>query len=372
MLPSINDLVLYINKIIKGADWNTNFRAVLNWFTNGQYNAKVKGIEVGSDGITNNGTFTQSGNLAVSGNIEATGSITAGNGGFVGDGSRLTGIVSSSVVSYTPFCANSGYTNSGNAEILYYSGSTLKFKVGGTNPTYPNLVCTSAKGVTFTMEQVLDVDCSSKDDGTYIVCVEKGTGSYSPNARLFRNAKIYVQPNQPSGQENDIWLNTAKEGLKSYQKVSGSWNNGTELVPIGEVVISSNTISSVKTYFYNQNGYNINLGKCKNLFTREEAPSVVIRSWSSERSFYRIWSNGYVEQGGYVIRTDASRIISFPIKMANTNYSITSGHLSQYYEADEFSNLTTEGMHYWNDGGSDASCLWKVEGMMDINDFLSI
>lgn len=44
-------------------------------------------------------------------------------------------------------------------------------------------------------------------------------------------------------------------------------------------------------------------------------------------TWYRKWSDGWVEQGGIILNegSDADRIISFPIQMLDTNYTLVGG-----------------------------------------------
>lgn len=254
-LPKIQDLITYVSKVITGADWNTNWQTVVSWLSSGNTDIKVKSIELSaSGGITNNGSFAQSGDMNINGNLIVTNDITANK--FNGDGSGLTGIVSSATVAYTPFAVNSGNVDTnGLGDILYYTGGsgTLKFKVGGTLPTYDSIIATSAQGVTFTLTQILDLDVSTYDDGTYTVCIKKNQTVAEIKGTL------YSQLTTPAGLNNDLWLNTSVEKLKCYEKIAGSWNNEYEGIPIGTVTIASGVITAVTTNKYNQNNYNLNI-----------------------------------------------------------------------------------------------------------------
>lgn len=253
-LPKIQDLILYVNKVITGQDWNTNWQTVVSWFTSGNTDIKVKSIDVSATGgITNNGSFTQAGNVSIGGNLAVTGSVTGNN--FVGDGSGLTGIVSAATVAYTPFAVNSGNVDSnGESDILYYTGGTgtLNFKVGGTLPAYDNLRATSAQGVTFELTQILDLDVSTYDDGTYTVCVKKNQTVAEVRGTVYR------QIDEPTGNNGDLWLNTGIEGLVCNEKISGSWSNEYEGVPVGTFTVASGVITAVTTAEFNYNGYNVN------------------------------------------------------------------------------------------------------------------
>ena len=202
-----------------------------------------------SGGITNNGSLTQAGNVSIGGNLAVTGSVTGNT--FVGDGSGLTGIVSAATVAYTPFAVNSGNVDSnGESDILYYTGGTgiLNFKVGGTLPAYANLKATSAQGVTFTLTQILDLDVSTYDDGTYVVCIKKNQTVAEVRGTVYR------QIDEPTGNNGDLWLDIGKEGLVCYEKISGSWSNEYEGVPIGTITVASGIITAVSNFVFNYNG----------------------------------------------------------------------------------------------------------------------
>ena len=257
-LPNLTDLVLYVNKKLTGADWNTNWQKIVNWFTSGKTDIKVKSIELAQDGgIINNGSLTQSGDLTVDGNIAATGNLNV-DGVISGDGSGLTGVVSAAQVAYTPFCVNSGFVNSnGNAGLFHYTAgdsTAIEFNVGdGT--TYPPITFTNAKGKTTTLNSINSYDLSQTDPGTYLVYLTENATAVTLSDN---GAKIYRQPTAPvSPQGTDIWLDTSKEGLTSYIRESGTWVEAN-IVVLGSVTVNNYKIQSAKSYPYNQNGYNIN------------------------------------------------------------------------------------------------------------------
>ena len=55
----------------------------------------------------------------------------------------------------------------------------------------------------------------------------------------------------------------------------------------------------------------------------QEVAKTVIETWRSEdgTSWYRKWSDGWIEQGGYL--SPSQSIINFPIGFSNIYYSIT-------------------------------------------------
>ena len=258
MLPSIKDLAMYVNKKLTELDWNNNWQKIVNWLTSGNTDVKFKSVEISQDGgLINNGSLTQSGDLSVTGNISTNGNLNV-DGIITGDGSGLTGVVSSAQVAYTPFCVNSGNTySSGNPDLFNYTAdvsTSIEFKVDdGTS--YKPITFTNAKGKTTTLESINSYDLSQTDNGTYLVYLTENATAVTLSDN---GAKIYCQPKAPtSPSATDIWLDTSKEGLTSYIRESGTWVEAN-IVVLGSVTVNNYKVQSAKSYPYNQNGYNIN------------------------------------------------------------------------------------------------------------------
>ena len=258
MLPSIKDLVMYVNKKLTGNDWNTNFQKIVNWLTGGNTDIKVKSIEISQDGgLVNNGSLTQSGDLSVTGNISTNGNLTV-DGIITGDGSGLTGVVSAATIAYTPFCVNNGYKDSnGKGDLFNYISDTstsIEFKVDdGT--TYKPITFTDASGKTTTLNAINSYDLSQTDPGTYLVYLTENATAVTLSDN---GAKVYYRPKAPSSpSSSDIWLDTSGEGLKSYIRQSGTWVEAN-IVVLGSVTVNNYKVQSATTFAYNQNHYNIN------------------------------------------------------------------------------------------------------------------
>jgi len=153
-------------------------------------------------------------------------------------------------IARTPFCINSGNVDTnGNGDLLSATGNILSFKVGGS---YPSIIGTTADGVTFTFATLGTLDFGSDADGTYNVFIDN-----LGNLTKYKNT-IYRQKKYPTAPvTNDIFLNTSIEVLQSY-KYGGSTYTLTAETPVGQVIKTSGVISSVTTFAYNYNGYNIN------------------------------------------------------------------------------------------------------------------
>ena len=298
-IPKITDLVLYVTKAITGADWNSNWQKIITWLTGGSADVKFNSVDTNS--VTTSGTITSNG-ATINGNADISGNLNVG-GVISGDGSGLTGVQSVSTIAYTPFTVNKGYLdNSGNEKLMEIKiGDNTKISFEAYVNDGSPLIATTSDGANFTLKLLDDYDASNQGTGTYIVCVKKG------QQRAELRFGVYRQRLAPTSvPDYTLWLDTSVENIQCYEWRNGSWNK-YDGVPIGEVEITSGTINSVKTYFYNWNGYNVNVKDNENIF---QVPGAIMRSWIADNIDYTTqqnqadwsieYSNGYVEQGGRI------------------------------------------------------------------------
>ena len=364
MIPSIKDFAMYVNKKLTEIDWNTNWQKVVNLFTSGQADVNFKSVEISQDGgLVNNGSLTQNGNLTVGGNAEITGNLQV-NGILSGDGSGLTGVISSAQISYTPFCVNSGNLDvNGKGDLIRTDGvqTSIQFKVDdGTS--YKPITFTNAKGKTTTLNAINSYDLSQTDNGTYIVYITENATAVTLTDK---DAKIYRQPSAPSNPSGtDIWFDTSSEGLKSYIRQSGTWVDAN-IVPLGTVTVANHQINSATTFIYNWNGYNVNIGDCINL-QKNQYPRVCVQSYELNGTWYRVYSDGWCEQGGITGNNSSGYSdVSLPIEMKWDNYCVMlsagigsgSGSTNNTIE-----DITTTGFKIWS--GSPSMYRWEVKGIM--------
>ena len=317
-IPKIKDLILYVNKALTGNDWNSNWQKVINWLTGGETDINVNSVTTNS--VTNSGTLTSNG-LDVNGNADISGNLVVG-GVISGDGSGLTNIRSTSTIAYTPFCVNNGYVDRIENSVTYGKEILMEKKTG-----YNNLVefrvpimATTSDGLTFELEQLDDLNVDNYTDGTYIVCIKKNQQRAELKMGVYRQR---LAPTDNSVPNNTLWLDTSTENIQCYEKLNNVWTTKYDGVPIGEVVVSGGEVSSVKTYHYNWNGYNINVQETT---TMKQRPVVMIESWYADNinwnskqeqtDNYEVYSNGLVVQCGRIKWNDGENGQSHTVPLA--------------------------------------------------------
>lgn len=81
-------------------------------------------------------------------------------------------------------------------------------------------------------------------------------------------------------------------------------------------------------------------------------------------TWYRKYADGWVEQGGYVDTTNATYTATFPVEMADTNYTIqVSSRADRYVIVSPNAALTTTGVTGWIADSRNGRVYWEVKGM---------
>jgi hypothetical protein len=153
---------------------------------------------------------------------------------------------------YTPFCVNSGRTDAGYASLVSYSGNILTFLVGGS---YPNLVVTTAKGITRTYTTLPDVDFSSDAQGVWHTVLISPDGTLTKtDKRIFRRNYIPIAITLKVG---DMRYDTSVKPSKAEIWNGTIWEE-TDMVPLVRVYKGASIVAT-ETLPYNYNGDGIKL-----------------------------------------------------------------------------------------------------------------
>ena len=201
--------------------------------------------------------------------------------------------------------ANSGNTdNEGNAELITFSDLELTFLVGNNYPTLKGNI----QGENIEIKEIENFSLSGFVNGIYNIFVNKN-GEISA---LSNN--IYIQPQEPTLLLNDIWVDTSIMPDRILQ-FNGSNKVNFEGLFIGKVVIENSKITSVTTIPYDSKTVTI---------VNQSHNAHIIETYQNEHSWYRIWSDGFAEQGGIVqsMSQDTTRTITLLTPYKDTNYSV--------------------------------------------------
>ena len=128
---------------------------------------------------------------------------------------------------------------------------------------------------------------------------------------------MYIQKETPSSPVvNNIFVNTSTSPISAKIYQDSSWVDFND-VYLGYVTVSSNAITNVKCANLNDNGFNIN--KSNITFLKNK--------YSNGYSGYRIYSDGYCEQWGYVTSNSSTSVsISFLKTFSNSYYNLQTAY----------------------------------------------
>ncbi|MBQ2219308.1 MAG: hypothetical protein II417_00775 [Elusimicrobia bacterium] len=311
-IPKITELVTYVGKAVKGADWNSNLQKIVNWLSLGKTDIKVNSLDAKQ--ITYNGNpIINNGNI----NTQSVTANTITSNNFVGNGENLTNIKVADVFAYTPFTVNSAKENF----IDITDTSKLVFLVDdGT--LYKPLLVTNAKGKQIKINSINDFDVTGLN-GTYYIFVDEQTNGGSV---YLKDCELYRQQDTPTGNNGDIWLDTSNQPFICREKVSNNWyTDEYNKVPVAKVVVTGGAITSLEYLSFNANGVTVNYnGKYSNPMQR---PVVIVDFELDEvtGNWHKVYSNGWCEQGGKKTFNDTEYSTNFDVtfdkEMKNNSYS---------------------------------------------------
>ncbi len=261
----------------------------------------------------------------------------------------------------TKFCVNNAH-----GSLITTSGATIYFNAPFEMTTH--------KGITVKIESLASINCASLSDGTYNIFVgADSTLEYFPNT-------IYRQNVEPSTKNaNDLWMNLSTEPLFVGKWDGTTWVEYTK-VPVASFTMTNGAITATKIFPFNQNGYNLNSatwGTVTRNNSVDTLPLVIVDSYTNGTSWYRVWSDGWIEQGGQVakgsnLNASSSWFLSITYlkTMKDTKYSIIGSHTTSNTGCGlfAFASLTTTGCNAILSNSNTVAAFglpilyWKVSG----------
>lgn len=130
----------------------------------------------------------------------------------------------------------------------------------------------------------------------------------------------------------------------------------------------------------NENKYKEEVHPKSEVYTKEEVDTLlqeikdiltparfVIETWVDGTEGYRIWSDGYCEQWGFISVPSADTICTLHLAFRDTNYNVTLGGGTRIYGNTSVYTLTTSNFKCWTSDDSSfnsATLFWKASGYL--------
>lgn len=293
-VPIITALKMWAGTLFTKDDWDFNFSQIVSWLADGNADLVVNTIKT-TNGIDLDGA-----------QISNLGAATTGSQAVTLDQANT---LLNRTSYYYPFSVASGKVNStGNAAYLQKDSNTqITVLAGNVNP---DLVCILSDGTieSVTSNTVLTVPTAN---GTYHIIKEK---EQPISITAGASNKVTVAKAYPSTPNiGDYFCDNSTVPFKGYKYTSSGWVE-TPFCWLGDVKVSSG-VATVTQFPYNDNYFDVNRNN----------QSVVIESYKNGASWYRIWSDGFIEQGGCYngsIGQNQSVEVTLLKSFTNTNYSV--------------------------------------------------
>lgn len=292
-VPIITALKMWAGTLFTKDDWDFNFSQIVSWLADGTSDLVVNTLKT-TNGLDMDGA-----------QISNLGAATTGSQAVTLDQANT---LLNRTSYYYPFSVASGKVDStGNAAYIQKDSDTqVTILAGNVNP---DLVCILSDGTieSVTSNTVLTVPGT---DGTYHIIKEKESAI---TITAGSSNKVTVSKAYPSSPNiGDYFCDNSVVPFKGYKYTSNGWES-TEFCWLGDVTVSSGA-ATVTQFPYNDNYYDVNRNN----------QSVVIETYINGQSWYRVYSDGWIEQGGYKPGTDGTSGTKIVLlkPYGNTNYNI--------------------------------------------------
>lgn len=225
-----------------------------------------------------------------------------------------------------PFSVKSGYTDeNGDSAVISAENGILNFNVDNGSVYKPLIAVPANNQAKITITDIESVDVSSYVDGKYNLFLTSEGSVY------LLNNEMYVQKSRPqSPLLNCIFENTSVFPI-TVEKFNGTnWEMFND-VYLGFVQIVDGIVSRVYNVPFNNNWACLSATELST--ANQNRPAVVVENYVNGNSWYRIYSDGWCEQGGMTNAVSISKqggnsqTVTFLKTFRDTNYSATvTGH----------------------------------------------
>lgn len=233
----------------------------------------------------------------------------------------------------TSFCVESGYVDeNGNSAIISAEDSNITFNVDNGVLYAPIVAIPANKNAKFTVTNLESISISSYSDGVYNVFVNAENTAY-----LLKNT-VYVQKIRPT----EPTLNCVFENISKMPIVVEKYNGTTwELfndVLLGSVVIEDGVVKEVINKPFANSWSDVPSTEIST--ASAVRPIVIVENYVNGSSWYRIYSDGWCEQGGVMTDTGSNKQVTFLKEYINTDYSVVTTIYSNKKYVIESANST--------------------------------
>lgn len=154
-----------------------------------------------------------------------------------------------------------------------------------------------------------------------------------------------------------------KQESGSYMKLSGNQTASGNKTFSGQIIRSTApSESDNSTQVPNTSWVNSRITSVMNNYPH------IVKTYNSGANYWRLWSDGWLEQGGYlVVNNDGDNTFTLPKAYRDTNYNVLIGILSQHnqdagYKYIGIRSQTKTNFTYWANSGYMTKKFWKTEG----------
>lgn len=204
--------------------------------------------------------------------------------------------------------------------------------------------------------QTINTNTSSSYSGLAIKSIAfDSTTNTAPSANINLGRVLFQDENNAATGWVQQYFNTSNQLVTSLGSM--------------RIVNGENKSASLNLYVDSAGGAYFNFPRCTSKAGTTSTAStsrvaVIVTNYKSGTSWYRVWSDGWIEQGGQVSITSAGQKVTLLKTMADTNYFVAGNGLASARYAACYTKTTSSFLVYTGDDESfnSSSICWYVCG----------